>query len=306
MLNKTVITSAIVSALLLASSGNTVAIASDKVGANTSASSQYAMSSDSYGEIIGQFNSPDGAVVGATLPGKSVSFSIPIKKNNQQYLHFAFMHAASASNGWFFAPASAQGINLTGLMTEDGKPVDITEQIALFRAPTADQLEKVTANSGKLNAGAASKFMSAELTRKKDMYVITIKNISTGDHETPFSSGVWGVTGTAVRSFDHEPSSALSKLATTGHREKLYELAQKDILEKNKSLSMELTKGAIKMAEKQMAGHKKIGSISGTAPTQRELEKKFAMAAAQMGARYFVITGLSNNNHAFGNADIYE
>ncbi|WP_447284738.1 DUF1471 domain-containing protein [Klebsiella pneumoniae] len=51
---------------------------------------------------------------------------------------------------------------------------------------------------------------------------------------------------------------------------------------------------------------KKLGSISGTAPTQGELEKKFAMAAAQMGARYYVITGLSNNNYAFGNADIYE
>ncbi len=37
------------------------------------------------------------------------------------------------------------------------------------------------------------------------------------------------------------------------------------------------------MAEEQMAGHKKIGSISGTAPTQGELEKKFAMAAAQWG-----------------------
>ncbi|HGO5739713.1 TPA: hypothetical protein ACK3AG_004206 [Klebsiella pneumoniae] len=39
------------------------------------------------------------------------------------------------------------------------------------------------------------------------------------------------------------------------------------------------------MAEEQMAGHKKIGSISGTAPTQGELEKKFAMAAAQMGGQ---------------------
>ncbi len=138
------------------------------------------------------------------------------------------------------------------------------------------------------------------------MFVISIKNISEGDYETPFSSGVWGVTGTAVRSFDHEPSSALSKLATTGHRGELYKLAQKKIPEQNNALSMELTRGAIKMAEEQMAGHKKIGSISGTAPTQGELEKKFAMAAAQMGARYYVITGLSNNNYAFGNADIYE
>ncbi|MDT1904264.1 DUF1471 domain-containing protein, partial [Acinetobacter baumannii] len=77
-------------------------------------------------------------------------------------------------------------------------------------------------------------------------------------------------------------SSALSKLATTGHRGELYKLAQKKIPEQNNALSMELTRGAIKMAEEQMAGHKKIGSISGTAPTQGELEKKFAMAAAQM------------------------
>ena len=306
MLKKTVITSAVVSALLLSSSGIAAAVAGDKSGAQTPAASRLVMSSDSYGEIIGQFNSPDGAVVGATLPGKSVSFSIPVKKHHGQYLHFAFMHAASASEGWFFAPASEQGINLTGLMTEDGKPVDITEQIALFRAPAADQLVKVTADSGKLRLVAAAKFMTAKLTRHNGMFVISIKNISEGDYETPFSSGVWGVTGTAVRSFDHEPSSALSKLATTGHRGQLYKLAQKKIPEQNNALSMELTRGAIKMAEEQMAGHKKIGSISGTAPTQGELEKKFAMAAAQMGARYYVITGLSNNNYAFGNADIYE
>lgn len=60
------------------------------------------------------------------------------------------------------------------------------------------------------------------------------------------------------------------------------------------------------MAEKQMAGHKKTVSISGTARTQGELEKTFAMAAAKMGGRYYVITGLSSNNHTFGNADIYE
>nr|WP_228720599.1 hypothetical protein [Klebsiella pneumoniae]QIQ15421.1 hypothetical protein [Klebsiella pneumoniae] len=119
MLKKTVITSAVVSALLLSSSGIAAAVAGDKSGAQTPAASRLVMSSDSYGEIIGQFNSPDGAVVGATLPGKSVSFSIPVKKHHGQYLHFAFMHAASASEGWFFAPASEQGINLTGLMTED-------------------------------------------------------------------------------------------------------------------------------------------------------------------------------------------
>lgn len=305
MLKKTVITSTVVSALLLSSFGIAYAAAGDKFGAQTSASSQHVTSSGSYGEIIGQFNSPDGEVVGATLPGKSVSFNIPVKKHHGQYLHFAFMHAASASKGWLFVPESEKGINLTSL-AEDGKPVDITEQIALFRAPAADQLEKVTADSGKLRSGVASKFMTAELSRHDGMFVIIIKNISEGNYETPFSSGVWGVTGTAAPSFDHEPSSALSKLATTGHRGELYKLAQKKISEKNNILSMELTKGAIKMAEEQMTGHKKIGSISGTALTQGELENKFAMAAAQMGAKYYVITGLSNKNHAFGNADFYE
>ncbi|MDT1832294.1 DUF1471 domain-containing protein, partial [Acinetobacter baumannii] len=82
MLKKTVITSAVVSALLLSSSGIAAAVAGDKSGAQTPAASRLVMSSDSYGEIIGQFNSPDGAVVGATLPGKSVSFSIPVKKHH--------------------------------------------------------------------------------------------------------------------------------------------------------------------------------------------------------------------------------
>nr|QTX14919.1 hypothetical protein [Klebsiella pneumoniae] len=64
MLKKTVITSAVVSALLLSSSGIAAAVAGDKSGAQTPAASRLVMSSDSYGEIIGQFNSPDGAVVG--------------------------------------------------------------------------------------------------------------------------------------------------------------------------------------------------------------------------------------------------
>ncbi len=110
MLKKTVITSAVVSALLLSSSGIAAAVAGDKSGAQTPAASRLVMSSDSYGEIIGQFNSPDGAVVGATLPGKSVSFSIPVKKHHGQYLHFAFMHAASASEGWFFARRQNRGL----------------------------------------------------------------------------------------------------------------------------------------------------------------------------------------------------
>lgn len=305
MLKKTAITSAILSTLLLSSF---IATASGDYKPNMTmpAASQQAMSSDSYGEIIGQFNSPDGSVVGATLPGQNVSFSIPMNPHNEQYLHFAFMHAASASEGWFFAPKSEQGIELSSLMLEDGKRVDITKQIALFQASNAGQFKKVTADKGKLKSGTTSKFMKAELMTHNGMYIISIKNISEDNYKTPFSSGVWSVTETAVRSFDHEPSSALSKLATTGDRSELYKLVQKQTIEKNNTPSMELSKKAIKMAKEQMVGHKKIGSISGSALTQKELEKKFAMAAAQMGAKYYVITGLSNKNHSFGNADIYE
>ncbi|WP_273818506.1 DUF1471 domain-containing protein [Providencia rettgeri] len=306
MLKKTIIVSTITSTLLLSSASTAFAAAGDKSGVQTQSTSPYVMSSDSYGEIIGQYNSPDRTVVGATLPGKSVSFSIPVRVHHGQYLHFALMHAASASEGWFFAPVLEQGINLTNLISEDGKPVNITEQIALFRAPTAEQIEKVTMDNGNLRSGVASKFMMAELTRHNGIFVINIKNISEGDYATPFSSGVWGVTQIATRSFDHEPSSALSNLATTGHRDELYKLVQKQISKEKNVVSMELTKRAIKMAKEQMAGYKKIGSISGQAPTQKELENKFAMAAAQMGARYYVITALSNNNYAFGNADIYE
>ncbi|WP_301886170.1 hypothetical protein [Pseudomonas aeruginosa] len=86
MLKKTVITSAVVSALLLSSSGIAAAVAGDKSGAQTPAASRLVMSSDSYGEIIGQFNTLTGGR-GATLPGKSVSFSIPVKKHHGQYLH---------------------------------------------------------------------------------------------------------------------------------------------------------------------------------------------------------------------------
>lgn len=305
MLKKTAITSAILSTLLLSSS---IATASGdyKSSMIMPAASQQAMPSNLYGEIIGQFSSPDGTVVGATLPGKNVSFSIPMNPHNGQYLHFAFMHAASASEGWFFAPKSEQGIELSSMMLEDGQRVDITKQIALFQASNAGQFEKVTTDKGKLKSGAASKFMKAELMTHNGMYIISIKNISEDNYKTPFSSGVWSVTETAVRSFDHEPSSALSKLATTGDRSELYKLVQKQTLEKNNTPSMELSKRAIKMAKEQMVDHKKIGSISASALTQKELENKFAMAATQMGAKYYVITGLSNKNHSFGNADIYE
>nr|MDQ6121357.1 hypothetical protein [Klebsiella pneumoniae subsp. pneumoniae] len=119
MLKKTVITSAVVSALLLSSSGIAAAVAGDKSGAQTPAASRLVMSSDSYGEIIGQFNSPDGAVVGH-FAWQKCFIQHSGEETSRTVSAFAFMHAASASEGWFFAPASEQGINLTGLMTEDG------------------------------------------------------------------------------------------------------------------------------------------------------------------------------------------
>ncbi|WP_431221670.1 DUF1471 domain-containing protein [Serratia sp. L9] len=70
--------------------------------------------------------------------------------------------------------------------------------------------------------------------------------------------------------------------------------------------AMEISQAAAKMKVEEMQGHKKVGTISGTAQTQDELETKLSMAASMMGAKYYVITSLSNNNHAFGTADIYE
>ncbi|MBN5232544.1 DUF1471 domain-containing protein [Serratia marcescens] len=72
------------------------------------------------------------------------------------------------------------------------------------------------------------------------------------------------------------------------------------------SSAMEITKASAKMKIEEMQGHKKIGSISGSARTQGELEKKLSMAASMMGANYYVITSLNNNNHSYGTADIYE
>lgn len=55
------------------------------------------------------------------------------------------------------------------------------------------------------------------------------------------------------------------------------------IPEENNTISMDLTREAVKMVEEQMTGHK--GNIRGTVSTQRELEKKFATAAGKHTAR---------------------
>lgn len=172
------------------------------------------------GEIIGDFNSPDGAVVGATLPGKNVTFKIPVE-NNTQYLHFAFMHAASAKNGWYFAPKSEYGIHL--MTMKDGQSKDITHEIGLFQAPNAKTASPVKTSMNKLKAGKADNFMMATVTEKNGYYIVNIKNISSRDYETPFSSGVWSTTNHKMKDFDHKASSALSTLATSGHRGPLYQ-----------------------------------------------------------------------------------
>lgn len=225
MLNKTLISSAILSVILL-SSGMAVA-AGENTSKMDSASSMSIGSMSTFGEIVGDFNSPDGAVVGATLPGNKVTFKIPAKGKAKEYLHFAFMHAESASDGWYFAPNSDKGIELSGLISGDKKSVDITKQIGLFQAPTAKLVEKVKADKGKLKYGAADKFMTATLTLENDMFVIDIKNISEGGYSTPFSSGVWAVTDKKEKGFDHIPSVGLSTLATSGHRDMLYQMVKK-------------------------------------------------------------------------------
>lgn len=69
--------------------------------------------------------------------------------------------------------------------------------------------------------------------------------------------------------------------------------------------AMEITKSAAKMKVEEMKGHMKIGSISGTAQSTDDLENKLGKSAAMMGAKYYVITSLTNDNHAYGTADLY-
>lgn len=67
----------------------------------------------------------------------------------------------------------------------------------------------------------------------------------------------------------------------------------------------EITKVALKKAKEDMMGHKKVGTISGSASTIDDLDAKFARAAAMMDAKYFVVTSLNENNQPYGTADLY-
>lgn len=179
------------------------------------------MNKTSVGEIIGSYNSDDGKVKGATLPSKSVSFSIPIT-NDSEYLHFAFMHAASEKYGWYFAPKSEEGIHLNKKEIDSDSPLDITNNIALYAAPDKSTQHLVETDEGNLKYGDSSEFMKAYVSIEKDMYKVTIENISKNDYETPFSSGVWEVTTKKEKTFDHKASEELSTLDVSGHRDSLY------------------------------------------------------------------------------------
>ena len=145
---KTFLRNALVSTLLLTSSYGVFA-QNDSSQKNIAQLNMSKMATT--GEIIGDFNSPDGAVVGATLPGKEVTFKIPVPNNKPQYLHFAFMHAASAQNGWYFAPKSEYGIHLINM--KNGQSKDITREIGLFQAPNAQTSSPVKMSMSKLKAG---------------------------------------------------------------------------------------------------------------------------------------------------------
>ncbi|CAM4037457.1 DUF1471 domain-containing protein [Rahnella bruchi] len=69
--------------------------------------------------------------------------------------------------------------------------------------------------------------------------------------------------------------------------------------------AQEISRSALKMDVAQMKDHTKVGSISGRAATSSELEMKFSISATMMGAKYYVITSLNNNNYAYGTADFY-
>ncbi|WP_134644261.1 hypothetical protein [Weissella cibaria] len=180
------------------------------------------------GSIVGDYNSKDKTVVGATLPGKDVTFTVPMTKTNKTYLHFAFMHAASGDKGWYFAPKSSDGVELNNKSMKSDSTKDITNKISLYAAPDKDTVNKVKENDGKLKFEPTDKYLSAKVKVKDDQYVVKIKNMSKKDYKTPFSSGVWQVSSTKNEGFDHKPSKQLSELATSGHRDDLLQLVNQN------------------------------------------------------------------------------
>ncbi|GKT03022.1 hypothetical protein ACRYI5_06000 [Furfurilactobacillus sp. WILCCON 0119] len=178
------------------------------------------------GAIVGSYNSKDKKVVGATQPGKKVTFKATMAKGDSTYLHFAFMHAASAAKGWYFAPTSEDGIKLTKADFKNGATKDITNEIGLFAAPDASTVKSVTADDGTLKYEKTSMFLKATVKESNGKYVVTIQNKSKDDYKTPFSSGVWGTQAKGEKAFDHTPSNALSELATMGHRDDLLKAAE--------------------------------------------------------------------------------
>lgn len=202
------------------SNSGSSASSSDKTSQSAKSSSEKSHK-EKYGQIIGKDTSEDKSAKEITKPGDSVSFEVPAS-SNEEYLHFAFMHAASGAMGWYFAPAAESGVALSKSMFEDDKTVDITDQIALFEAPNQTTSMAVTEDNGSLKYGEASDFMKATVTKEDNMYKITIENTSSGDFETPFSSGVWSVSDSKDKAFDHTASQELSTLATSGKRADLY------------------------------------------------------------------------------------
>lgn len=179
------------------------------------------------GEIVGSYNSKDKKVLGATLPGKKVTFTVPMTKGNNTHLHFAFMHAASGAKGWYFAPKSENGVTLSNKNMKSDSTKNITNQIGVFAAPDKNTVKMVTMDSGKLKYENIDKYLSASVKEKNGKYVVTIENVSKDDYKTPFSSGVWKVTSESKKSIDHTPSEAISTLATSGHRDDLLSVAKK-------------------------------------------------------------------------------
>lgn len=194
----------------------------------SSDSNQANQMSSKYGEIIGKDESEDMSAKDITKPGDTVMFEVPAS-DNEEYLHFAFMHAKSGDKGWYFAPESENGIKMEKSMFDNEDSVDITDKIALFEAPDADTAMKVSEDDGDLKYGPADDFMKATVKMKGAMYEVTIENTSSGDFETPFSSGVWAITDMEEKGFDHEASAALSTLATSGKRADLYDMVEKEM-----------------------------------------------------------------------------
>lgn len=135
----------------------------------------------------GVFKNEKGNII---KPKEKISFKF--SAGNKQSLMFTTMYGASKD--WFFA-TQQPGIKL---YNEKGQPItgDVSEQVKLWDNGTKDDKgmpEKKPIMEVKGIEAAKLMKLDLQYDEMKSEFTLTITNISSGEHETPFSPGVWAV-----------------------------------------------------------------------------------------------------------------